>query len=89
MLFLKLMTGKDMADSDPNHDFKLVTIGDRDQLEFVRREEGTPPGVEDNAYGGVIAWVTRAEGSTEVYDLMGNAYVLNAQGKTIASHASY
>lgn len=35
MMYLKLMEGTQLSDSDVSHNFKLVPIGPRDTLDFV------------------------------------------------------
>lgn len=79
MLYLKAMSGQGMPDDDASHNFTLFPIPDDSALSF---------GASDENPGGIRAsWFT-SEGLRTI-ELEGNAYVLNAQGKTIASHASY
>jgi len=80
------MTGAAMADSDAAHDFMLIQINDDEELSFERR----PRIGDDNNSSPVFAVIKKYGDDTgKEYWLQGNAYVLNAQGKTIASRASY
>lgn len=90
MMYLKLMTGAAMADDNSCHDFTLVEIPDSAQLDFIAPNV-TPPITSgcDTTADCVRAVVTYRDGLTLEYALEGNAYVMNAQGKTIASRASY
>jgi hypothetical protein len=82
MLVLKLMSREDLPDSDCSKNCTLVQIGDNDILEFADLE--VPIG--ESKYEAVI---TRAAGHKERFTLIGNAYVQNAQGKTIASRGGF
>ena len=86
MLTLKLMSEQDLPDDNTAKDFTLVQIGDKDVLKFLRTGES---GVYREYTCKVIALVTLPDGSEECYPLVGNAYVMNANGKTIASRASF
>src|ERR1700688_4318193 len=81
MLYLKIMSGQDMPDSDPYKDFTLYTLGDKDVLEFERRVLDEDVSELANVY----AVVELYDGGRIEHLLQGSAYVLNAQGKTIAS----
>lgn len=84
MLTLKLMAEDDLPDDDPTKDFTLIQITDDEVLQFLRT------GGEYREYTcRVVAIIKRRDGSEMPYPLVGNAYVMNAQGKTIASRASY
>lgn len=85
MLYLKLMSNQDLPDSSPSHDFKIVQIADGEELDFFETQSG---GDESPTVTTVYA-VINGEGHRREIQLAGNAYVLNAQGKTIASRASY
>jgi hypothetical protein len=90
MLYLKLMTGKAMADNSSSHDFTLVEIPDGAQLDFVAPDTDPPITCgADTRSVAVRAIVTYRNGLVLEYALAGNAYVMNPHGKTIASRASY
>lgn len=80
MMYLKLMSGQDMPDSDTSKDFSMETIRDTDRLEFASGLEWA------KAYGiKTCAIITCADGVVKQIPMRGNAYVLNAQGKTIST----
>ncbi|TXD58880.1 hypothetical protein FUT88_13475 [Ralstonia sp. TCR112] len=76
MMYLKLMSAEDMPDNAVEKNFTVVQILDHEQLDFIR--DGSQ----------VVAHVT-GDNSMRQFTLTGNAYVLNAQGKTIANRAPY
>lgn len=76
MMYLKLMSAQDLPDNAAEKNFTVVQILDHEQLDFMRDGDR------------VVAHVSGDNGFRQFY-LDGNAYVLNAQGKTIASRASY
>ena len=79
MLFLKTMSSQDLPDESPCKHFTLYPIPDDSALSF---------GASDLVQDGVRAsWFTNK--GLQTVELEGNAYVLNAQGKTIASRAPY
>jgi hypothetical protein len=76
MLYLKAMSSQDLPDTDPMKHYTLYPVPDDSALAF---------GVSDVSADGVRAsWFTNK--GLQTVELEGNAYVLNAQGKTIASH---
>ncbi|CAJ2904745.1 Uncharacterised protein [Burkholderia pseudomallei] len=79
MLFLKCMSDQDLPDEDQSKHYTLYPIPDRSALSFGASDVN-PKGVR-------ASWFT--EDGLMTVELEGNAYVLNAQGKTIASHAAY
>lgn len=105
MMYLKLMEGTQLSDSDVSHNFKLVPIGPRDTLDFVEVARQVHPINDINSLKcsqpvGMVKEVearvtrdacARREGAAEVetYTLTGNAYVLSESGKTIAHRACY
>lgn len=79
MLYLKAMSDQDLPDEDPSKHYTLFPVPDDSALSF---------GASDVAPRGIRAsWFTNK--GLQTVELKGNAYVLNAQGKTIASHAAY
>jgi hypothetical protein len=81
MLILKMMSNQDLPDNDCAKNFDLIPVGPRDRLRFV----------DDCSYEGqpgihLLATIDRGEtGQHEIYPMEGNAYVMNLQGKTIAT----
>jgi hypothetical protein len=86
MLTLKLMSEQDMPDDDPAKDFTLVQITDDEVLQFLRTGESE---TYREYTCKVVALIKRRDGSEMPYPLVGNAYVMNENGKTIASRCSY
>jgi hypothetical protein len=86
MLTLKLMSEQDMPDDDPSKDFTLIQIADDEVLQFLRTGES---GTYREYTAKVVALILRSDGLEQPYPLVGNAYVLNQNGKTIASRAAY
>jgi hypothetical protein len=79
MLTLKLMSDQDLCDDSAEKDYELVQ-----RLQFL-----TTGGTYDVYTAKVVALVKKRDGSEDVYPLLGNAYVMNANGKTIASRSPY
>jgi hypothetical protein len=79
MLFLKCMSSQDLPDESPCKHFTLYPIPDDSALAFGQSDLN-PEGVR-------ASWFTNK--GLQTVELEGNAYVLNAQGKTIASRASF
>ena len=83
MLTLKIMSEQNLPDDSPEKDFTLIQIADSESLSFVAV---TDHYLYDTK---VLARVDKPDGSSNEFPLTGNAYVLNANGKTIASRCSY
>jgi len=86
MLTLKLMSSQDLPDDNPCKDFTLVQITDDETLQFLSTGK-------DGCYReytcAVVALIQRRDGSEMAYPLVGNAYVMNSNGKTVANRAAY
>jgi hypothetical protein len=86
MLTLKMMSEQDLPDDDPCKDFTLVQVADDEGIEFIRTGESGSYG----AYTAkVVVRIVCRDGREMVYPLVGNCYVMNANGKTVASRAAY
>lgn len=73
-MLLKIMSDEDAPDSDSR---KMFTIFDHvSSAEFARRG------------GKVVADVVFDDDSDETFDIPGNAYLMNAEGVTVASVGS-
>lgn len=80
MFYLKIMSGDGGLDSDPRKKFKLFSIPDDRHVEFAANHEGT----DDEQ---PIARIWRGvEMELEIW-LVGNAYLMNDAGRTIAQLA--
>ncbi|MGA7781103.1 MAG: hypothetical protein WCA85_25815 [Paraburkholderia sp.] len=79
MLFLKAMSGQDLPDESPRKHFTMYPVPDDSALSFGQSDV-YPQGIR-------ASWFTNK--GLQTVELEGNAYVLNAQGKTIASHGAF
>ena len=79
MLYLKAMSSQDLPDESPRKHFTLYPIPDDSALSFGQSDLN-PERVR-------ASWFTNK--GLQTVELEGNAYVLNAQGKTIASRAAF
>jgi hypothetical protein len=82
--YIKVMSFQNLPDSDPNKDFKMLTLADGDDFAFITK---------DLYRAGCSAKETTLQvkraGSDEWenVEMTGNVYVMNAAGKTIASRS--
>lgn len=83
MLTLKIMSGQNFADDDPQKDYTLIQIQENERLSF--RAVTDHPLYSTN----VIAEIVTNDGRSSEFPLTGNAYVMNANGKTIATRCAY
>lgn len=84
MLYLKFMSGENLADNESTKGFMLVTVGSNDRLLFGTDSVG--PAGEAHHDPNVLR-VVRADGTSEDYAMTGNVYVMNQAGKTIQTCA--
>lgn len=71
---IKMMSDQNLPDSDNNKDFNLIVVGDGYSMSF-KGNEGNP-----------VLGLTGLSGSTTHRKIHGNVYVMNDQGKTIATY---
>lgn len=93
MLYVKIMSGEDMSDTDPHKNFLIVPVERCEVMQFVdnpewlvresRTKQQTAPEPTICRYQ---LQVHAPEGGIETHDLSGNAYVMSESGKTIATH---
>ena len=79
MLYVKMMSNESLCDSHPNKHFSILPVLDTDELTFNSIEV-------DNGEHAPAVFITKADGTVICRALIGNAYVMNEAGKTIASH---
>ena len=80
-MFVKIMGRENLPDGDPCKTFQLVQAGNTGQARMIRRPE------ED---GGPYVQIDDPSPGVEPYciPVTGNVYVLNDDGRTIASFAA-
>lgn len=76
MYSIKIMSGQNLPDSDVGKGFKIITVAEGQMFEFGNRPDTGEP---------VVAVYGKGDGIDREYPLTGNAYVMNENGKTIAS----
>ncbi len=81
MLYVKIMSGEDLSDTDQKKHYTIVPVQNSEVMRFCTNEEGE--GQEKYALE-----VHHPDGTHESHALTGNAYVMNEQGRTIASHSA-
>jgi hypothetical protein len=79
MFTLKIMSVEQMADDEPAKQFHLV--GNLEEISFLRLVDGDDPDGEAHAVA-IVRHVGDDEG--ERYFVPGRAYVMNADGRTVA-----
>lgn len=95
MLYLKIMSDQNLADSDPQKNYIIVPIANGHRLAFVRDESYPKEDPHVVALIGPHAGCGTAfdnipeEDKDMVVPLTGNAYVLSESGKTISSRGMY
>lgn len=88
MLYLKLMSNQNMPDSCTGHNFTLVPVPEHVEITFRTDRHTSSVQVPDSTSVTAVLYDPKENTSRE-FLLSGNAYVLNEQGKTIASHSMY
>lgn len=87
MLIVKIMSGQDMPDDNPFKSFEIVQVPDGKRMRFTQNT--VPEGQVGNFEGERFNLEVQNEsGFWEKTALTGNAYVMNANGKTIANHGA-
>lgn len=85
MLYVKIMQGEDLPDTNPWHTYVIIQVKDDETMQFVRNEipEDQVGLLQGERYSLAIK---NKDGDVRWHFLRGNAYVMNEAGKTIASH---
>lgn len=85
MLYVKIMSQQDLADTDPWHTYQIIPVANDQIMKFQKNT--VPEGQVGNKSGERFSLeVYSPDGSVASHFLAGNTYVMNEQGKTIASH---
>lgn len=79
-LIVKMMSAEDMPDTSPYKGFKLITVPAGGEVTF-----GKSP--DDENKDVVMIYIPGAA-ETDIYEMTGNVYVLNENGKTVASRGT-
>ncbi len=83
MLYVKIMSGEDLEDTDQRKHYTIVPVENNEVMRFAENEGWE---TADPPFPRFILEVHAPDGGRETHALTGNAYVLNENGKTIASH---
>lgn len=83
MLYVKIMSGEDLADTDPRKNYTIVPVENNQVMKFDHNSD-IGEVVRAESY---VLRVDSPDGCFETHYLTGNAYVMNERGQTIASHA--
>lgn len=87
MLFVKIMSAEELPDSDSTKAYRLITIGDKDLIQFGYQDDHQ---TDLSDYDKNTMFINRfGEPSFERYELTGNVYVMNQHGKTISTRSPY
>lgn len=95
MLYLKIMSGEDLSDSDPSKNFTIISIPNGHRLLFTADKSYSSYDPHVVALIGPHAGVDTAgfeipdNEKDVVVPLTGNAYVLSESGKTISKRSPY
>lgn len=81
MMYVKMMSGENLSDTDPYKRFELLNIGDKDRLAIKLQE------YVDGSSSHAILVIFYENGETENFCMDGNVYIMNQNGKTIAHYA--
>jgi hypothetical protein len=97
MLFVKIMSGEDLPDTDPYKNYVIVPVQNNEVMRFVdnseflvarSRESASKESGNSPTVARYLLEVHGPEGGCETHELSGNAYVMTESGKTIASHGA-
>lgn len=86
MLYVKIMSGEDLPDTDAFKNYTIVPVQNNEVMQFVDNPLYTPPEDGVPTQCRYFLHVHGPEGGYETHELSGNAYVMNEAGKTIANH---
>lgn len=88
MLYVKIMSGEDLPDTDSYKNYVIVPVQNNEVMQFVDNPLYAPPKDNCPSVPKYFLEVHGPEGGCETHDLSGNAYVMTESGKTIASHGA-
>lgn len=82
MMYIKLMSDENLADTDATKRFAMITVGDKDKVDFKYQEYLDKPPEP-------VLVITEESGDTTPYFMEGNVYIMNQNGKTIAHYSPF
>lgn len=88
MLYVKIMSGEDLPDTDQFKNYVIVPVQNNEVMQFVDNHLYAPPKDNCPSVPKYLLEVHGPEGGCETHELSGNAYVMTESGKTIASHGA-
>lgn len=88
MLYVKIMSGEDMPDTDPYKNYAIVPVERNEVMRFVDSPQADTQIPRRDDEPRFVLEVHGPEGGIESHPLTGNAYVMTENGKTISSHAA-
>lgn len=86
MLYVKIMSGEDMDDTNPYKNYTIVPIQGHEVMQFVANPNFHTMPEDGPQISRYQLLVHGPDGGNETHDLSGNAYVMTESGKTISSH---
>jgi hypothetical protein len=90
MLYIKMMSGEDSADVYAGKNYTLITVGDKDRIQFGEWGALYHNPVDPWNYDGnteVMIIIRENSEEQETYRILGNVYIMNEQGKTISTRS--
>lgn len=88
MLYVKIMSGEDLPDTDPYKHYSIIPVENNEVMQFVDNPLYVPKNGDVPTSVRYHMLVTAPDGSSETHPLHGNAYVMSESGKTISSHGA-
>ena len=82
MLYIKMMADEDKPDTDQWKDYTMFTVESNETFSFEKEHVDAANRVR------YYLQISKKDGSFISTALTGNVYIMNEQGKTIASHGS-
>jgi hypothetical protein len=87
VLIVKIMSGENLEDNHSEKDYMLIQVGDRDRIQFgyMDKTEARADLTLDNLNR--VCIMRDGMDSFEMYEMTGNVYIMNQNGKTIDSRS--
>lgn len=88
MLYVKIMSAEDIPDTDPYKNYAIIPVENNQTMHFVKNPDWQPMPEGAPDMHRFELHVSNPDGSWETHYMLGNAYVMNERGQTIASHGA-